>query len=107
MKELKLSKPIMAHGERLHVLELREPTYDEVQKYGLPFSYGSDGSVKIDTSSALNYIPGLAGIPPSSAKQLALNDITTISLIIVGFFMASESQEASENDSITSPISGE
>ncbi|MCZ0823713.1 phage tail assembly protein [Dickeya solani] len=107
MKELKLSKPIMAHGERLHVLELREPTYDEVQKFGLPFSYGSDGSVKIDTGPALNYIPALASIPPSSAKQLALNDITTISLTIVGFFMASGSQEPSESDSTTPHISGE
>lgn len=34
MKELPLKKPIMAHNEKLHVLELREPTYDEIEAIG-------------------------------------------------------------------------
>ncbi|EBA6047981.1 phage tail assembly protein, partial [Salmonella enterica subsp. enterica serovar 4,[5],12:b:-] len=31
IKELVLKKPIMAHNEKLHVLELREPSYDEIE----------------------------------------------------------------------------
>ncbi|WP_226814037.1 phage tail assembly protein, partial [Citrobacter youngae] len=43
MKELKLSKPVKAHGEDLHVLELREPTYDEIEGVGFPFTVSADG----------------------------------------------------------------
>ncbi|MGK3694800.1 phage tail assembly protein, partial [Escherichia coli] len=32
MKEIKLSKPVRAHGEDIHVLELREPTGKDVRE---------------------------------------------------------------------------
>ncbi|ECM2207066.1 phage tail assembly protein, partial [Salmonella enterica subsp. enterica serovar Anatum] len=38
IKELVLKKPIMAHNEKLHVLELREPSYDEIEAIGFPFT---------------------------------------------------------------------
>ncbi|EPS2556593.1 TPA: phage tail assembly protein, partial [Escherichia coli] len=38
MIELVLKKPIIAHKETLHVLEIREPTYDEIEALGFPFS---------------------------------------------------------------------
>lgn len=34
MIELVLKKPIIAHKETLHVLEIREPTYDEIEALG-------------------------------------------------------------------------
>lgn len=105
--ELLLTKPIMAHGEKLHVLELREPTYAEVQQFGLPFSYGAAGETKIDTGVALRYIPVLAGIPPSAAEKMALRDVTVASMSILGFFMGSGDSTSSEADSTTSAISGE
>lgn len=62
-KELALKKPILAHNEKLHVLELREPTYDEIEAIGFPFTVSADGGVKLDSAVALKYIPVLAGIP--------------------------------------------
>ncbi|KAA5937607.1 phage tail assembly protein [Pantoea sp. Bo_2] len=94
-KELVLSSPITAHGEKLHVLELRQPTYDEITKYGFPFSIG-DGEVKPLSSACLEYIPVLAGIPKSSAKKINLFDIFKASMLIVGFFTQSGIQNASE-----------
>ncbi|EPW6054903.1 phage tail assembly protein, partial [Shigella sonnei] len=35
--EIVLKKPVTAHNEMLHVLELREPTYDEIEALGFPF----------------------------------------------------------------------
>ncbi|EDS6713706.1 phage tail assembly protein, partial [Salmonella enterica subsp. enterica] len=51
--ELELKKPIVAHGETLHVLEIREPTYDEIEALGFPFSISGDGAVKPDSQAAL------------------------------------------------------
>lgn len=107
MKEIPLSKPITAHGETLHVIELQEPTYDQVAKFGMPFSVGEKGVVKLDSASALAYIPELTGIPLSSARQLALFDIFAISMSIVGFFTASKIPGSSDSDSTTPPGSGE
>ncbi|CAX55822.1 phage tail assembly protein [Erwinia pyrifoliae] len=107
MKPIALSKPITAHGETLHVIELLEPTYDQVAKFGMPFSLAESGVVKLDAAAALAYIPELAGIPLSSARQLALYDIFVISMSILGFFTGSKPQENSENDSTTQPTSGE
>lgn len=107
MKEITLSKPITAHGETLHVIELQEPTYDQVAKYGMPFSLNEAGGIKLDSAAALAYIPELAGIPLSSARQLALFDIFTISMSILSFFTASKTPENSERGSTTRPISGD
>lgn len=62
MIELVLKKPIIAHKETLHVLEIREPTYDEIEALGFPFSVSPDGGMKMDSQVALKYIPLLAGI---------------------------------------------
>lgn len=107
IKELPLSKPIIAHGERVNVLELREPTYDEVEAIGIPFSYTTSGEMKLDTGSSLKYLPILAGIPRSSASQLSLKDVFMASMTIVGFFTGSEAAKTSESGSTTPPTSGE
>nr|WP_241199538.1 phage tail assembly protein [Erwinia billingiae] len=102
-----MTKPITAHGETLHVLEFREPTYDEVEQMGIPFNYTENGEMKLDTRACLKYIPVLAGIPRSSAGKMALKDIFMASMTIVGFFTGSEAAEISESDSTTQPTSGE
>lgn len=85
IKELVLKKPIMAHNEKLHVLELREPSYDEIEAIGFPFTVSGDGGVRLDSSVALKYIPVLAGIPRSSAAQLAKLDIFKACMLILNF----------------------
>lgn len=96
-KELVLTSPIMAHGEKLHVLELRQPTYDEIIKNGFPFSVG-DGGFKPISSSCLAYIPVLAGIPKSSAERMNLVDIFKASMLIIGFFTQLETPIVSREE---------
>ncbi|ENU3513764.1 phage tail assembly protein [Salmonella enterica] len=97
----------MAHNEKLHVLELREPSYDEIEAIGFPFTVSGDGGVRLDSSVALKYIPVLAGIPRSSAAQLAKLDIFKACMLILNFFTRSETEEDSESDSTTPHTSGE
>ncbi|EIQ11671.1 hypothetical protein SFK1770_2818 [Shigella flexneri K-1770] len=47
--EIVLKKPVTAHNEMLHVLELREPTYDEIEALGFPFIISGEGSIKLDS----------------------------------------------------------
>ena len=105
-KELALKKPIMAHNEKLHVLELREPSYDEIEAIGFPFTVSGDGGGKLDSAVALKYIPVLAGLPRSSAAQLAKLDIFKACMLILNFFTQSETEQTSDDDSTTSPGSG-
>ncbi|EQC1396713.1 phage tail assembly protein, partial [Shigella sonnei] len=81
--EIVLKKPVTAHNEMLHVLELREPTYDEIEALGFPFIISGEGSIKLDSQVALKYIPLLAGIPRSSAAQMAKLDIFKTSMQIL------------------------
>ena len=107
MKELKLSHAIKAHGEVIHVIELREPTYDEIEAVGFPFTVTADGAVKLDSAVSLKYIPILAGIPRSSAMQMGKLDIFKASMLILNFFTQSGTETDSGSDSTTQPISGE
>lgn len=85
-----LTKEITVGGEKVKELTIRAPEYDEIAKFGMPFSYSDNGSAKIDMSCTLAYLPVLADIPPSSAKKILPKDLITISMQIVGFFTASE-----------------
>ncbi|MFT4271279.1 MAG: phage tail assembly protein [Pantoea sp.] len=106
MKELLLSKPIVAANETLSVLEIREPTYDEVEQFGIPFSYNEAGEMKLDSRVTLKYIPVLASIPRSSAAKMSLKDVFMASMTIVGFFTGSEAAADSASDSTIPPTSG-
>ena len=101
MSELQLTKPVSAHGETLHILELREPSFDEIEQIGFPFTIGSEGNIKIDSSVSLRYIPVLAGIPRSSASQMAKIDIFKASMTILSFFTGSGAAAISAGDSTT------
>ncbi|HCB2513828.1 phage tail assembly protein [Citrobacter freundii] len=107
MKELKLSKPVKAHDEEIHVLELREPTYDEIEAVGFPFTVSADGGIRLDSAVSLKYIPLLAGIPRSSAAQMAKLDIFKACMLVLNFFTRSGTEKTSDNASTTPLTSGE
>lgn len=70
------------------MLEIREPTYDEIEALGFPFSVSPDGGMKMDSQVALKYIPLLAGIPRSSAAQMTKLDIFKAGMIVMRFLPA-------------------
>ncbi|HEG1707422.1 TPA: phage tail assembly protein, partial [Yersinia enterocolitica] len=48
-----LTKEITVGGEKVKELNIRAPEYDEIAKFGMPFSYSDNGSAKIDMSCTL------------------------------------------------------
>ena len=83
---MKLSKPIKAHGEDLHDIELTEPTTKDVRELGYPFMPDAHGDVKMFPDIAARYISRLAKIPLSSVDQLAPGDMLQLHVEVIGFF---------------------
>jgi hypothetical protein len=106
MPEIILSKPISAHGKTVSVLELREPTIQDVRKHGFPYRVHTDGGIEIVAESVLGYLGTLAFLPSSSVDQIALADLSQIQGVIMGFFGDATGAESPTGLS-TSPSSGE
>lgn len=87
MITVELSTPIQAHGEEVSVLELKDPTFEQIQKFGTPVSLDSNGNYTINTQTAFKYIPELAGVPPSSIKTLGAYDLNNLCWAVWRFFM--------------------
>ncbi|MGY1490719.1 phage tail assembly protein [Methylobacillus pratensis] len=90
----KLKKPIKAHGEEVTELTLREPTGDDIEKFGFPYlvitKANGDTGIEIRTNVVYQYISKLAAIPKESAKQVSPGDLSLLSGMIMGFFGESE-----------------
>ncbi|SCC11124.1 phage tail assembly protein [Gilliamella intestini] len=97
MKEIKLSQPIMAHGNELHVLELKEPTIKDIKKLGFPF----DGQMIGDPKKVANYIVELGNVTPSSVDQLTPHDFLMITGEIMMFFSPKEKVESTAEEQQT------
>lgn len=82
-----LSKAIQAHGEEYSTLELQDPTFEQIQKFGTPVSVDANGNFTINAQIALKFIPELAGVPPSSLKPLGAYDINNLCWAVWRFFM--------------------
>lgn len=81
-----LIKPIKAHGEEVTELTLKDPTYAQIEKNGMPFFGTDEGDVKVDMKSALRYLPEMAGVPPSSIEQMSPPDLVKAAYGVVSFF---------------------
>ncbi|MDH0362790.1 phage tail assembly protein [Comamonas aquatica] len=93
-----LAKPIKAHGDELHELQLRRPTAAEAKKIGrMPYvvTDPKTGLYSPDLSVVDEYISVCAGIPPSSVAQLDLVDLNQLAWAVCSFFTTPESSASS------------
>lgn len=112
--EIKLSKPVTAHGKEIDSLTLRPPTTGEIMEIGspqlmMPSADGVSIGVEIRPSVIGRYVVKLAGIPLSSVKELAPADFSRCQGAVMDFLMAGDG-EAETNSwigSSTSPTSGD
>lgn len=104
-----LSRPIKAHGDELHELELAEPTSKDVRELGYPFSAvpaaNGEADLKLFPEVGAKYISRLAKIPMSSVDQLAPGDFLLLHTELCGFFGPAEPASLKSESSI-SPGSG-
>ena len=77
-----LSVPIEAHGERLVALTLRPLTVADIVE--LPMDVMN--KAKVEPAVINDYLVRLAGIPPSSVKQLDPGDWFELMMVVVSFF---------------------
>ena len=78
-----LSTPIEAHGEQVRELTLSEPTIGVLD--GVHIDVGMDGRVRLDLGDLHRLVAGMAGIPPSSARQIRLSDMAPLARAVMDF----------------------
>nr|WP_314074885.1 phage tail assembly protein [uncultured Roseococcus sp.] len=81
-----LHRPIKAHGEELHVLELREPTGRDLRICGLPYRVTQGEEIIVDSAVMARLVVSLASIPMSSVDQLSAPDFQEVTGVVMGFF---------------------
>lgn len=74
----RLSKAVKAHDEDLMALTLREPTGDDVLKFGL-----LDG---LDSSQFAPLVTSLAAIPMSTVGKMTARDTLALATVLSRFF---------------------
>jgi hypothetical protein len=85
-KTVALTVPIEAHGETLNALTFNEPTLAVLEDLELEIR---DGGAKLKGEMITKAIAALAGIPPTSARQIALADLPAIGRELADFLPAS------------------
>jgi hypothetical protein len=88
----KLAVPIKAHGQDMHSITWREPTAGDIERAGNPIilEFREDEEyprMRFDERKMNAMIGLLAGIPPSSVKQLSAGDWQSIAFKLSRFFM--------------------
>ena len=78
-----LSRPIEAHGERVAELTLSEPTLGVLD--GVHLDVGLDGRVRLDLGDLHRLVAGMAGIPPSAARQIRVTDMAPLARAVMDF----------------------
>lgn len=100
--KLSLTTPIKAHNETVSMLEFRAPSGEDILEIGSPpFSIDEKKRTHIDLAVTGEYIVRLAGIPPSSVKQMSGADLMAAFGVCAGFFGASETSRKKSSDTTT------
>ena len=82
-----LSAPIEAHGQQVTELTLSEPTIGVLD--GVQIDVGMEGRVRLDLGDLHRLVAGMAGIPPSSARQIRISDMAPLARAVMDFLPAS------------------
>jgi len=84
-----LRRPVVAHGEEIKELRLREPTADDIDRIGNPVLIGiyeDNPKVHFDNKVMTSMIANLASVPPSSVKKIHTKDWNNAAWALMGFF---------------------
>ncbi|MGQ3663186.1 phage tail assembly protein [Citrobacter braakii] len=82
-----LKKPVMAHGEEVTEITLREPNGKDVRKNGYPYNMGGEGNIIMSGSAIAAYIQDLGGVNPRAVDDLHPSDMNKLGVMVIGFFL--------------------
>lgn len=108
----KLSKPVMAHGQEITELTLREPTVTDTMDLGMPYVVdisGDEAAIAFKPTVLAKYVTRLATVPMSTIKALPISDWMALQGVVQGFFGQSggAASSGSQSEPSTSPGSTE
>ena len=103
-----LKKPVIAHGQEITEIVLREPDGKEITEIGLPtlvvISAEGSAGAEVRTKVIAKYIAKLGGVPPSTVDKLHRLDFQALTAGVMQFFGesdGSEDQSEPANDATT------
>ncbi|MDK9356717.1 phage tail assembly protein [Lelliottia wanjuensis] len=82
-----LKKPVMAHGEEITSITLREPSGKDVRKNGYPYDMNGKGNITMNGSAIAAYISDLGGVNPAAVDSLHPSDMNKLGMAVIGFFL--------------------
>lgn len=81
-----LKHPIEAHGEKVTELTLKEPTLGVLDD--IEVVVNGSGGARLNLGDLHKLVAGMAGIPPSAAKQIRVSDLGPIGAAVMDFLSA-------------------
>ena len=90
---LTLSKPIMAWNEEIKELKFRAPNGGDLLTVGNPVDLDMSvdpPAIRHNWKAMPEMISRLAGVPPSTIRQMTPNDIVSAAWLISPFFLPAE-----------------
>lgn len=88
---INLRKNIIANGDEVDKLEFREPTAGDIERIGNPvnidFLSGDTPKATFDSKMMTQMMAALAGVPPSTIRQMNTRDWNTAAYSLATFFM--------------------
>lgn len=82
---VKLTEPIMAHGEKMTELTIRAPTGKDARIHGVPYQVGHGGALIIDGDAMSRLLVDLCQVPLSSIDSLSFQDWNAAMQAVLGF----------------------
>ncbi len=84
---MKLSRTIKdTNGSDTDEVILREPTVEDQDRVGFPFTFDKDGNTTVNAKLITNYISRLGNLPMSSVNKISLPDWNKLMGEILDFF---------------------
>lgn len=86
-----LRKTVIANGDEVKELRFREPTAGDIERCGNPVNIdmlsGDTPKLTFDSKSMTSMMALLAGVPPSTIRQLHTRDWNSAAWTLASFFM--------------------
>jgi hypothetical protein len=88
---INLRKAVIANGDEVTSLSFREPTAGDIERIGNPvnidFLSGDKPKATFDSKMMTQMMATLAGVPPSTIRQMNTRDWNTAAYSLATFFM--------------------
>lgn len=82
----KLKRPITVGDKQITEIQLREPTTDMVERFGLPYVLAPDLTSQPVPAICSKYIAEMGGLAPSEVKKLGLADYQLLMMMVLALF---------------------